>query len=91
MAGFDGAGRHRVSSLQAGTISPAAKTWIWKLPSVASDTYFDKRRHRRRSYRETFGNDDVKRQVTFGLLWAMAGAASVAVAAAAPTPLCRPS
>jgi hypothetical protein len=33
-----------------------------------------------------FGNDDVMRQVIFGLDWAMAGAASV-VAATAPTPV----
>src|SRR4051812_17865509 len=34
-----------------------------------------------------FGKDDASRHVTLGLDWAMAGAASVAAAAAAPTPV----
>src|SRR4051812_31808511 len=34
-----------------------------------------------------FGKDDANRHVTLGLDWAIAGAASVAAAAAAPTPV----
>src|SRR2546423_2288075 len=34
-----------------------------------------------------FGKDDASRHVTLGLDWAIAGAASVAAAAAAPTPV----
>jgi hypothetical protein len=68
-----------------GTSSPAAKTWMSKLPSVDSLTKSAIVTAAPKIVSSAFGNDEVQRHVIFGAVCAIAGAASV-VAAAAPAP-----
>ena len=68
-----------------GTISPAAKTWIWNLLSVISATRLAKYSQPPYSVSSDFGQLVVMRHLTSGIDCAMAGAAT-AVEAASPTP-----
>ena len=63
-----------------GTISPAAKTWIWNLLSVASATYLAKFSAAPCSVSSDFGQLVVMRHLSSGDDWAMAGAAMAAAA-----------
>ena len=72
------------STCRPGTISPAAKTWIWNLPSVASDTYFEKRSQVPYNVSSDFGQLAVNRHFKVGDDCAIAGAAIAVAAAPAP-------
>src|SRR5262249_30615280 len=70
------------STCRPGTISPAANTWIWNFPSVASDTYFANSSQVPYRVSSDFGQLAVNRHFKIGDDCAIAGAA-IAVADAA--------
>jgi hypothetical protein len=77
VAHLDGAGRQ---------ISPAAKTWIWNLLSVASATAFENTSAAPKIVSSDFGKLDVSRHLISGIDCAIAGAATAAEATA-PRPV----
>ena len=68
VAALDGAVLHGVDDLKAGTISPAAKAWIWNLPSVISATRFAKTSAPPKSVSRLFGKLDARRHFISGSL-----------------------
>src|SRR5665647_597837 len=68
------------AACRPGTISPAAKVWIWNLLSVASATAFENTSQAPKMVSSDFGKLDVRRHFSSGLDCAIAGLA-IAVAA----------
>jgi hypothetical protein len=81
-----GAVLHRVEHLQAGTISPAANTWIWNLPPVAGATRLDICSAARVDGVQAFGKLDASRHLTSGTPCAKAGRLPAARMPAMPAP-----
>jgi len=74
------------STCRPGTISPAAKVWIWNLLSVASPTALAISSAPPCSGSSDFGQLVVRRHLSSGIDCAIAGAATVA-APATPRPV----
>ena len=66
------------SACSAGTISPAAKVWIWNLLSVASATILAIMSAPPNNVSSDFGQLAVRRHFSCGIDWAIAGVATAA-------------
>jgi hypothetical protein len=89
MSDFDGGVLHGVSTCRPGTISPAAKVWIWNLLSVASATALAICSAPPCSVSSDFGQLVVMRHLISGIDCAIAGAAMVAPATPKPVTLMK--